>query len=72
MPLNLNIGQILQAIIIGILIWFSSTLLTIKDTVTTLQANSARDFDYAADQRAEIRRRLESLEMKMERVEGKS
>jgi cell division protein FtsB len=65
MPLNLNISQILQAIIIAILIWFSSTLLSIKDTVTVLQANSQRDFGYAADQRAEIKRRLDLLEQEM-------
>lgn len=65
---NINIGQILQAIILCILIWFSSTLLSVKDTVTKLDANSQRDFGYAADQRAEIKRRLDLLENEMNQM----
>lgn len=65
---NINIGQILQAIILCILIWFSSTLLSVKDTVTKLDANSQRDFGYAADQRQEIKRRLDILENEMNQM----
>ena len=72
MPINMNVGQILQAVILGMLIWFSSTLLTIKDTVTTLQANSQRDFGYAADQRQEIKRRLDNLENEVNRMRDKT
>lgn len=65
MPVNLNISQILQALILGILIWGASTLIDIKDRVSVLQANSQRDFGYAADQRADIKRRLDLLEQEM-------
>jgi hypothetical protein len=71
MGLNMNVGQILQGAILAILIWFSSTLLSIKDTVTVLQANSQRDFGYAADQRQEIKRRLDNLETNVSRLEAK-
>jgi hypothetical protein len=64
----MNVGQILQAIIICLLIWFSSTMLDIKDRVSILQANSQRDFDYAADQRTEIKRRLDNLENEVNRM----
>lgn len=68
MPVNLNVSQILQGLILIMLVWFSTTLLSVKDTVTKLDANSQRDFGYAADQRAEIKRRLDLLEQEMNQM----